>query len=124
MDHQGLHLVKLNRPLTGSLADEVISLFHDMAGRGVEQVVISLEDVPFIDSRGLAALIVGYKLFGSRPKAFRLAGLQDQPRLLFQLTMFDCIFQIYDNVIEAVATESKESQPLLVSLPQTAATVV
>jgi anti-anti-sigma factor len=86
-------LVNLSGPLNVSRASDAIQLFSDVAERGIQRVVINLEDVPFIDSRGLAALIAGYKLFGSDPRNFQLIGIQDQPRLVFELTGFDQVFE-------------------------------
>ncbi len=101
-----IHIVKLNGPLNVSQAEAVIQRFRDIAEQSPEQVVVDLEDVRFIDSRGLFALVTGYKLFGSESQNFRLAAPQDQPKLLFELTGFDHIFQIFDTVAEAVAAES------------------
>ena len=86
-------LVTLTGPLNALRAERVVQLFRDISDQGIERVVVNLEDVPFIDSPGLAALIAGYKIFGSDADNFRLIGVQDQPRLVFELTGFDHIFQ-------------------------------
>ena len=99
-----VHLLKINRPLSGRWANELEQKFKDALDRGARQVVVDLEDVPLVDSRGLAALVKGYKTFGSNGQTFQLAALQEQPRLLLELTMFDRIFQVFDSVAEA--TES------------------
>lgn len=88
------YLLKLTGPLGITRAEEAVKRFRQLSKQGIKKVVVNLENVPFIDSRGLAALIAGYKMFGSQALNFRLEGLQDQPRLLFELTMFDHIFQI------------------------------
>ncbi len=88
------YLVNLSGALSASRAEEVIQLFRGMAEQGVQGVVVNLEEVPFIDSRGLAALVAGYKLFGRAPQSFRLTGVQDQPRLVLELTGFDQVFEI------------------------------
>jgi anti-anti-sigma regulatory factor len=120
----GIHLVNLKGPLNLSRAEGVIQLFKSLSEQGVERIVVNLEDVPFIDSRGLVALIAGYKIFGgdapwpapswdrdgTRAGAsqggqnFRLARVQSQPRLVFELTGFDHVFQIFGSVAEATAT--------------------
>ncbi len=97
-----LHLLKLNRPLNGRQAKELEQSFKDAFNCGAKRIVIDLEDVPFVDGHGLAALVTGYKLFGRSGQNFRLAALQDQPQLLLELTMFDRIFQVFDNVAAAV----------------------
>ena len=93
----GVHLITINRPLHADLAEEVKQTFKDLAQQGARQVVINLEHVSFIDSQGLAALVTGLKLFGGAHNV-RLAALQAQPKLLFELTMFDRIFQIFESV--------------------------
>ena len=87
------HLVNLRGPLNSYRSPDVIQLFRDLSEQGVKRVLVNLEDVPFIDSRGLAALVAGYKMFGSDARNFRLVGIQDQPRLVFELTGFDHVFQ-------------------------------
>jgi anti-anti-sigma factor len=112
----GIHLVNLQGPLNLSRAEGVVQLFKSLSEQGVERIVVNLEDVPFIDSRGLVALIAGYKIFGGRAdrctvpargrqggQNFRLAGVQSQPKLVFELTGFDHVFQIFDSVAEAMA---------------------
>jgi len=91
-------LVTLTGPLNALRAERVIQLFRDISGHGIERVVVNLEDVPFVDSPGLTALIAGYKIFGSDADNFRLIGVQDQPRLVFELTGFDHIFQTDDHL--------------------------
>jgi anti-anti-sigma factor len=101
-----IHLIKLSGPLNEGQYEKITRMFRDVSAQGVERVVVDLDDVPLIDSRGLAALVAGYKLFGRDPKNFRLVALQDQPRLVFELTGFDNIFEIFDNLAEATALES------------------
>lgn len=91
-------LVTLTGPLNALRAERAVQLFQDISEHGIERVVVNLEDVPFIDSSGLAALIAGYKIFGSDADNFRLIGAQDQPRLVFELTGFDHIFQTDDHL--------------------------
>jgi len=54
---------------------------------------IVVEDVPLIDSRGLAALLGGYRLFGSDTRRFRLAALQEQPKLLLKVCQLDNVLK-------------------------------
>ena len=85
---KNIHLVELSGPLNVTQEDKVVQLFRDVAAQGVERVIIDLEDVPFIDSRGLVALITGYRLFGSNPANLRLVAVGNQPKLVFELTGF------------------------------------
>ena len=113
----GAHLVNLSGPLNINLAEEVTQTFRDISNQGVERVVINLADVPFIDSRGLVALVAGYRIFGSNDRNFRLAALDNQPKLLFDLTGFDRIFQTFDSVAEAVRAELDSQAQLRLKFP-------
>jgi anti-anti-sigma factor len=97
------YLVSLSGPLNINRSEDIIQLFRDLAKRGMKRVVVNLEDVPFVDSQGLAALIAGYKIFGSDARNFRLIGIQDQPGLVFELTGFNRIFQTDTNSANGTA---------------------
>jgi anti-anti-sigma factor len=86
--------VTLGGPLNVGQAGGLVQRFRDLSARGITRVVVDLEGVPFLDSRGLAALIAGYKLFGSDARNFRLVGVGIQPRLVLELTGFDRVFGI------------------------------
>jgi anti-sigma B factor antagonist len=98
-----IHLIDLNQPLHAQQAREAMQLFREMSQQGVKKVIVNLENVPFIDSHGMAALVVGLKIFDDGGN-LRLAAPQAQPKLLLELTMFDRIFSITDSVAEARAT--------------------
>ena len=94
-----IHLVNLSGPLNESQFESVVDTFRELVEQGANRVVVNLQDVPLIDSRGLAALISGFKLFDREPNNFRLVNPQCQPRLVFELTGFDYIFQIFDQCL-------------------------
>jgi len=114
-----IHLVKLSGVLNTNQEQQVVELFRSLAEQGVKQVIVDLQDVPLIDSRGLVSLISGYKSFGSKAKNFRLSGLNNQPKLVFELTGFDQIFEIYDDLPAAMSQAE-----LMVELPPQAIPVV
>ena len=108
------YLINLSGPLNERQYEPLTQMFRDILAEGVTRVVINLKEVPLIDSRGLAALVAGYKLFGRDPKNFRLVALQDQPKLVFELTGFDNIFEIFADLAEAAGLEPE----LYLDLPQ------
>ncbi len=95
------YLVKLNGALNARSAEDAKQTFRDLADKSAKRVIVDLAGVPFIDSSGLAALVSGLKTFGGDAQNLRLAAPQSQARLLFELTMFDRVFQIFDSVAEA-----------------------
>ncbi len=107
------YVASLSGPLNVNRSGYAVQLFRDLSERGIKRVVVNLEDVPFIDSHGLGALIAGYKIFGSDPQNFRLTGIQDQPKLVFELTGFDYVFGTSRHVGEKMAV-SMAATPLQV----------
>ncbi len=55
-----------------------------------------------IDSTGLAALISGLKAMNEVGGSITLAALQPQANHLFKLTMFDQVFDIFDDADKAI----------------------
>ena len=101
-----VYLVKLNGALNARSAEDAKQTFRDLSNKGANQVIVDLANVPFIDSSGLAALVSGLKTFGGDAQNLRLAAPQSQAKLLFELTMFDRVFHIYESVTEAQGAAS------------------
>ncbi len=96
-----VYLVKLNGALNARTAENAKKTFRELADKGAKRVIVDLSGVPFIDSSGLAALVSGLKTFGGDAENLRLAAPQSQAKLLFELTMFDRVFKIFDSVADA-----------------------
>ena len=52
----GMYLVKVEGPLSSREAEELIGVFRTLSEQGIKQVVVSLIDVPFLDSRTVYCL--------------------------------------------------------------------
>ncbi|MBN1221311.1 MAG: STAS domain-containing protein [Anaerolineae bacterium] len=110
---RNIHLLQPNQPLNGRGAKELELKFQQAQSQGARRVIVDLADVSFVDCSGLAALVAGYRLFGRNHKQnFQLVALQDQPKLLLELTMFNRIFAVADSVAEAMGAQSSR-QPQL-----------
>jgi len=94
-------IVSFNGALNARSAEDAKQTFRDLVDQGVTQVIVDLQEVPFIDSSGLAALVSGLKTLGGESSNLKLAAPQSQARLLFELTMFDRVFEIHDSVEDA-----------------------
>jgi anti-sigma B factor antagonist len=94
-------VISLDGTLNARSADQVKNAFREVAGKGIRQVVLDLGNVPFIDSSGLAALVSGLKTLNEKDGSMKLASLQSQADLLFKLTMFDKVFEIFSDVDSA-----------------------
>lgn len=98
-----VYVVALDGALNARSAEDAKTVFRQLVDKGGKQIIVDLSAVPFIDSSGLAALVSGLKTLGGDANNLRLAAPQSQARLLFELTMFDRVFQIYDSVDDAQA---------------------
>jgi anti-anti-sigma factor len=94
--------VTFSGALNARSAEEAKQIFRNLVDQGIKQVVVDLHDVPFIDSSGLAALVSGLKTLGGESANLKLAAPQSQARLLFELTMFDRVFEIHENLDDAL----------------------
>ncbi len=72
---------------------------------GDANIIVQLEQVRFIDSSGLGALLSGYKNAAAKSGKLVIANMQKQVLSMFELTRLNRVFEIYADVNEAFATE-------------------
>ena len=68
----------------------------------VNRFVFDLSNIEFIDSSGLGALISCMKKASKIDGDIYIAHLQAKPRVLFEITRADRIFEMFDNVDAAI----------------------
>ncbi|UCC86551.1 MAG: STAS domain-containing protein [Anaerolineales bacterium] len=95
-------VISLDGTLNARSAEQVKDAFREVAGKGIRQVILDLGNVPFIDSSGLAAMVSGLKTLNEKDGSLKLASLQSQADLLFKLTMFDKVFELFSDVDSAI----------------------
>ncbi len=66
------------------------------------QLVVNLDEVHFVDSTALSALVEGMKRSRQLGGDLRLCNLQQPVRMIFELTRLDRAFEIFTNEEEAV----------------------
>ena len=89
---------RLDAHNSGELKDRILKILEE----GGRDLVIDLDQVQFVDSSGLGALLSGYKNASLRSSGFALAGLQPRVRSMFELTRLHRVFEIYPSLQEAV----------------------
>ena len=72
-----------------------------MIERGEVQIIVQLEQVRFIDSSGLGALLSGYKNAAAKSGKLALACCKQQVLSMFELTRLNRVFEIYNDLNEA-----------------------
>jgi anti-anti-sigma factor len=67
-------------------------------------VVVNLGQVNFIDSSGLTSLVAGMRDADKETGSFRLCNVHPEAKLVFEVTMMDSVFDIYDTEEDALET--------------------
>lgn len=105
--HGGITVVKLcEKRLDAALSVRFKEAMRDVADDGADDVVLDLEDVTFMDSSGLGAVVAVMKHMG-REKSFRLAGLTPAVDKVFKLTRMDSVFEILAQASDALGDETQ-----------------
>lgn len=93
-------VVKVVQPsglLDGTKASQVRQEIDDIVANGADVVLIDLQDVTFIDSSGLGALVSALKAVRAAGGKLFICSINAQVRMLFELTSMDRVFQIFSN---------------------------
>jgi anti-sigma B factor antagonist len=67
-------------------------------------VVVNLGQVDFIDSSGLTSLVAGMRDADKVKGSFRICNVHPDAKLVFEVTMMDTIFEIFETEEEALET--------------------
>lgn len=65
-------------------------------------VVVNLGQVNFIDSSGLTSLVAGMRDADKVRGSFRICDVHPEAKLVFEVTMMDSVFEIFDSEEEAL----------------------
>ena len=91
-------VVKVIRPV-GILAGSKSSQFQQEIAKVIESnadiVLINFVDITFMDSGGLGALTIALKSVRAAGGKMFLCSVNEQLRMLFELTSMDSVFKIY-----------------------------
>ncbi|WP_413174898.1 STAS domain-containing protein [Anabaena azotica] len=65
-------------------------------------VVVNLGEVDFIDSSGLTSLVAGMRDADKAKGSFRICNVHPDAKLVFEVTMMDTVFEIFETETEAL----------------------
>ena len=91
---------RLDAHNSGDLKNQMLKLFEE----GKNNLVVDMQAVRFVDSSGLGALVSGFKNASSRNGSLKLTGLQLQVKSMFELTRLHRVFEIFNDIDEALAS--------------------
>ncbi|RFP59133.1 MAG: anti-sigma factor antagonist [Limnothrix sp. CACIAM 69d] len=81
--------------LDGKQAGRFRQEVSDRVQSGTQHVLVDFQDVSFMDSSGLGALVLALKTARSAGAKLYLCSINDQVKMLFDLTSMDRVFEIY-----------------------------
>ncbi len=69
-------------------------------------LVVNLGQVNFIDSSGLTSLVAGMRDADKVKGSFRICNVHPEAKLVFEVTMMDTVFEIFETEEDALESES------------------
>ncbi|MBD2161828.1 STAS domain-containing protein [Limnothrix sp. FACHB-881] len=81
--------------LDGKQAGPFRQEVSDQVQSGMQHILVDFQDVSFMDSSGLGALVLALKTARSAGAKLYLCSINDQVKMLFDLTSMDRVFEIY-----------------------------
>ncbi len=99
----GISLVRCQGRFDANDVDHFKKKIGDMIKEGRHKLVFNLQGISFIDSSGLGALISCLRQAHQRQGVVKLCGLNQEVRLVFEVTRLHKVFDIFQD--EACALE-------------------
>jgi len=81
---------------------------QDCISRVSPHIVINLSQVNFIDSSGLTSLVAGMRDADKVQGSFRICSVHPEAKLVFEVTMMDSVFEIYETEEDALQGNPKQ----------------
>ena len=100
---EGVLVAKAWARIDGANARDFEKAMKGAIGKSDGAVVIDFEDLSYISSAGLRALLVIAKNLQNRDTAFAICALADPVRAVFEISGFDKIIAIHSTTAEALA---------------------
>ena len=83
--------------LDGAKAKQLRRHITDVVTTGVDIVLIDLQNVTFMDSAGLGGLISAERVVRTANAKLFLCSINDQTKMLFELTKMNRVFEVFAN---------------------------
>jgi anti-sigma B factor antagonist len=100
----GVTVVEVDGQLIVGNRHELKDMIQAALDRGERKLLVDFSRTGYIDSSGLGALVSISKRIRESTGELRLAGLNDDPRSLFELTKLDTLFTITETPEQALAS--------------------
>ncbi|NEQ54834.1 MAG: STAS domain-containing protein [Leptolyngbya sp. SIO3F4] len=81
--------------LDGSSTNELKNQVTDLLQQDIDIVLLDMNQVTFMNSTGIGAMVAMLKVVRAKGKQIYLCGLTDQVKILFELTKMDRVFKTF-----------------------------
>lgn len=91
-------VIKVIQPsgiLDGTQASQFRQEISELVQKDAQIIVIDFKDVTFMDSSGLGSLVLSLKTVRAAGAKLYLCSINDQIKMLFELTSMDRVFDIF-----------------------------
>ncbi|MBN3877106.1 MULTISPECIES: STAS domain-containing protein [unclassified Nostoc] len=88
-------VIKLSGNLNATTSQDFRQNITDILETGAKIVLVDFKDVTFMDSSGLGALVLAFKTLRAADTKLVLCSINEQVRILFELTNMDKVFEIF-----------------------------
>ncbi|MEH2416200.1 STAS domain-containing protein [Nostoc sp.] len=88
-------VIKLIGNLNATTSQQFRQNITDVLVSGAKIVLVDFQDVTFMDSSGLGALVLAFKTLRAADTKLVLCSINEQVRILLELTNMDKVFEIF-----------------------------
>lgn len=91
-------LIKVFQPsgiLDGSESQDFRQEISEIVDSGAKIILVDFQNVSFMDSSGLGALVLAFKTLRDADIKLVICSINEQVRILFELTGMDKVFEIF-----------------------------
>ncbi|MDB9303412.1 STAS domain-containing protein [Nodularia spumigena CS-591/12] len=95
--NQQVKVVKLSGIVNTTSTEELRQHITDLLESDAKIVLVDCQDVSFMDSSALGALVLAFKTLRAAETRLVLCSINEQVRILLELTGMDKVFEIFAN---------------------------
>ncbi|QLE56885.1 STAS domain-containing protein [Nostoc sp. TCL26-01] len=93
--NQQVQVIKLSGIINTTNSQDLREKITHLLNSGVNIVLVDCQDVTFMDSSALGALVLAFKTLRAAGTKLFLCSINEQVRILFELTGMDKVFEIF-----------------------------
>ena len=92
-----VQIIEPNGILDGTKTDEFRQEINESIQTGANVILVDFTNVTFMDSSGLGALVLSLKTIRNADAKLFICSINEQIKMLFELTSMDRVFKIFVN---------------------------